>query len=82
MKNLEPGQWVAIDGVNAVVCRVWKDNENLMRMEYVFMCNGRPANKCAVWHEDRWLPDKDFGGCAEGRLAEYITILKAGRRYC
>jgi len=82
--NVKPGEWINVGGVDAVVSTILPPGDPSGDCEVVFDPS-KPTNLYARWTDGKWefVKSGDYGGYAAryGRLSQYVSILKMGRRF-
>jgi len=78
--------WIRVGMRDAVVCRVYSNEELTDMIEIVFIDDrNRAINIKVIWNKEsgKWefLQDGDLGGYADkyDRLREYVRILRSGK---
>ena len=80
--SVSPGEWIWVDGIEAVVCNVFSEGPN--DLEVIFRSGGssKTTNQNVKWANDHWVFSPESGGYADNypRLAEFRAILNRGRQ--
>lgn len=84
MLEIKPNDWITIgDNVNAVVCNIYEQNDNIIRAEVVYLNGTKAINEDVFYKDGHW----DFvhkgadGGYADNypRLSRFVGTLRRGR---
>jgi hypothetical protein len=82
--SVKLGDWINVDGVEAVVSNILPPDDPSGDCEVVFDPS-KPTNLYARWTGEKWefVKSGDYGGYAAkySRLSQYVSILRMGRHF-